>query len=250
MLAISRQNLIKELLQENKSVTIADLAVRMNVTRETIRRDLRAMEKEHELIRTHGGAYILDGVQNDLDISTRQVLKIEEQKAIALKCDALIQTGEIIYLDNSTTAWFIANKISSRKLTVVTNSLEIANILSTSQTIHLFLIGGEYSQRTKSFEGSSAQRSLRQYFFDKAFISCRSVNMESGITDTSDNSAVLHQLALSHAKQKYLVVDHSKLDNISFSSVSPLTDLNGIIMDTEFSPEWKQYLDTHNIRYY
>ena len=93
MLAISRQNLIKELLQENKSVTIADLAVRMNVTRETIRRDLRAMEKEHELIRTHGGAYILDGVQNDLDISTRQVLKIEEKKAIALKCDALIQTG-------------------------------------------------------------------------------------------------------------------------------------------------------------
>lgn len=59
MLAISRQNLIKELLQENKSVTIADLAVRMNVTRETIRRDLRAMEQEHELIRTHGGAYIL-----------------------------------------------------------------------------------------------------------------------------------------------------------------------------------------------
>ena len=79
MLAISRQNLIKELLQENKSVTIADLAVRMNVTRETIRRDLRAMEQEHELIRTHGGAYILDGVQNDLDISTRQVLKTEEK---------------------------------------------------------------------------------------------------------------------------------------------------------------------------
>ena len=96
MLAISRQNLIKELLQENKSVTNADLAVRMNVTRETIRRDLRAMEQEHELIRTHGGAYILDGVQNDLDISTRQVLKTEEKKTIALKCDALIQTGEII----------------------------------------------------------------------------------------------------------------------------------------------------------
>ena len=73
------------------------------------------MEQEHELIRTHGGAYILDGVQNDLDISTRQVLKTEEKKTIALKCDALIQTGEIIYLDNSTTAWFIANKIASSK---------------------------------------------------------------------------------------------------------------------------------------
>lgn len=115
MLAISRQNLIKELLQENKSVTIADLAVRMNVTRETIRRDLRAMEQEHELIRTHGGAYILDGVQNDLDISTRQVLKTEEKKTIALKCDALIQTGEIIYLDNSTTAWFICQQNRQQK---------------------------------------------------------------------------------------------------------------------------------------
>ena len=250
MLAISRQNLIKELLQENKSVTIADLAVRMNVTRETIRRVLRAMEQEHELIRTHGGAYILDGVQNDLDISTRQVLKTEEKKAIALKCDALIQTGEIIYLDNSTTAWFIANKIASRKLTVVTNSLEIANILSSSQTIHLFLIGGEYSHRTKSFEGSSTHRSLKQYFFDKAFISCRSVDIEFGITDTSDTSAVIHHLALSHAKQKYLVVDHSKLDKVSFTSVAPLPELDGIVMDTEFSPEWKDFLDRNNIRYY
>ncbi|MFR6510249.1 MAG: DeoR/GlpR family DNA-binding transcription regulator [Dorea sp.] len=122
----------------------------MNVTRETIRRDLRAMEQEHELIRTHGGAYILDGVQNDLDISTRRGSKIEEKKAIALKCDALIQTGEIIYLDNSTTAWFIANKISSRKLTVVTNSLEIANILSSSPRPSIcFLIGGEYSPAHK-----------------------------------------------------------------------------------------------------
>ena len=250
MLAISRQNLIKELLQENKSVTIADLAVRMNVTRETIRRDLRAMEQEHELIRTHGGAYILDGVQNDLDISTRQVLKTEEKKTIALKCDALILTGEIIYLDNSTTAWFIANKIASRKLTVVTNSLEIANILSSSQTINLFLIGGEYSPRTKSFEGSSAHRSLRQYFFDKAFISCRSIDMEFGATDTSDNSAVIHYLALSHAKQKYLAVDHSKLNNVSFTSVIPLNELDGIILDTEFSPEWKDFLDKNNVRYY
>ena len=112
------------------------------------------------------------------------------------------------------------------------------------------MIGGEYSSRTKSFEGSSAHRSLKQYFFDKAFISCRSVNMEFGITDTSDNSAVMHHLALSHAKQKYLVVDHSKLDNISFTSISPLEDLDGIVMDTEFSPEWKEFLNKHHIRYY
>ena len=251
MLAISRQNLIKELLQENKSVTIADLAVRMNVTRETIRRDLRAMEQEHELIRTHGGAYILDGVQNDLDISTRQVLKTEEKKTIALKCDALIQTGEIIYLDNSTTAWFIANKNRQAEKSDCCYKFrwKIANILSSSQTINLFLIGGEYSPRTKSFEGSSAHRSLRQYFFDKAL---SHAEHRHGIraTDTSDNSAVIHYLAhFSCQNRNNLAVDHSKLNNVSFTSVIPLNELDGIILDTEFSPEWKDFLDKNNVRY-
>ena len=74
--------------------------------------------------------------------------------------------------------------------------------------------------------------------------------MEFGATDTSDNSAVIHYLALSHAKQKYLAVDHSKLNNVSFTSVIPLNELDGIILDTEFSPEWKDFLDKNNVRYY
>ena len=85
MLAITRRNAIKEQLMERKSVTITDLANRLNVTKETIRRDLRLMEEQGELIRTHGGAYILDGVQNDIDISMRQVIKTEEKAIIAEK---------------------------------------------------------------------------------------------------------------------------------------------------------------------
>ena len=83
MLAITRKQAIKKLLQEQKSVTISDLSERLNVTKETIRRDLRAMEKDQELIRTHGGAYILEGVQNDLDVTTRQALRITEKEIIA-----------------------------------------------------------------------------------------------------------------------------------------------------------------------
>ena len=117
MLAITRKQAIKKLLQEQKSVTISDLSVRLNVTKETIRRDLRAMEKNQELIRTHGGAYILEGVQNDLDVTTRQTLRIPEKEIIAQKCDTLIQPSDIIFLDSSTTSWYIARKIVNRKLT-------------------------------------------------------------------------------------------------------------------------------------
>lgn len=250
MLAITRRQVIKDLLQEHKSVTITDLASRLNVTKETIRRDLRVMEEENELIRTHGGAYILEGVQNDLDISTRQVLKTAEKEIIAQKCDALIQTGDIIYLDNSTTAWFIAHKIVSRKITVLTTSLEIANILSVSPSIRLILIGGEFSVKAKGFEGDSTIRNLQHYYMDKAFISCRSVSMKHGLTDTNDNSALIHKLVIEHTKKKYVVIDHSKLDNVSFTDVAPLDALDGIVMDKEFSDEWKTYLTEHNVRYY
>ena len=250
MLAIARRNAIKEQLQEHKSVTITDLAARLNVTKETIRRDLRTMEESGELIRTHGGAYILDGVQNDIDISTRQVLKTAEKQIIAQKCDALIQPGDFIYLDGSTTAWFIARKIASRKLTVLTNSLEIAKILSSSNTVHLFVIGGEFSPSSMSFVGDGAIRNLQQYFVDKCFISCRSVSMEFGMTDTNDNTAVLHRIALEHAKQRFLAVDHSKLNGASFSSLAPLKELDGIIMDAEFTAQWQECLKQNQGRIY
>lgn len=250
MLAFARKNAIREQLQENKSVQITTLAELLQVTKETIRRDLRDMEQAGELIRTHGGAYILDGVQNDIDVSTRRVLKTSEKKIIAQKCNALIQTGDYIFLDGSTTAWFIAQAISLRNITVLTNSLEIANQLSTSQTVRLFVVGGQYSASSRSFTGNSAIRNLENYYVDKAIISCRSVSMESGLTDTNDNDAMLHRLALSHASERYLAVDHSKVDKSSFSYIAPISELNGIIMDRSFSDKWVQHLTANKVQIY
>lgn len=250
MLAIARKQAIREQLQENKSVRITELSTALNVTKETIRRDLHDMEKDGELIRTHGGAYILDGVQNDIDISTRQILKLDEKKLIAQKCESLIQPGDSVYLDCSTTAWAIARAIAHRRLTVLTPSLEIANILSTSDTIRLFLVGGEFSADTRSFIGNSAVQNLKQHFVDKAIISCRSISMEHGITDGNDNVAALHLAALEHAEEKYLAIDYSKLDRTSFSKVAPLSTLDGIIMDRAFPVPWIKYLSENQVKIY
>ena len=250
MLAIARRNAIREQLQEHKSVTITELAARLNVAKETIRRDLKVMEEDDELIRTHGGAYILEGVQNEIDVSTRRVLKTAEKEIIAQKCDALIQSGDFIFLDGSTTAWFIAHKLTARKLTVLTNSLEIAKILSDSKTVSLFVIGGEYAAGNMCFTGQGAVRSLERYFVDKCFISCRSVSMAHGLTDTNDNDATLHRVALEHARQRFLAADSSKLGWDSFSAVAPLKELDGIVMETDFSPEWKACLENNQVRMY
>ncbi|MBQ9030057.1 MAG: DeoR/GlpR transcriptional regulator [Parasporobacterium sp.] len=250
MLAIARKTIIREQLREHKSVRITELAELLNVTNETIRRDLRSMEKDGDLIRTHGGAYILDGVQNDLDLSTRQFLRTGEKEIISEKCSSIIQNGDYIFLDASSTAWFIARAIMHRKVSVLTVSLEIINLLSTSSTIRLFAVGGEYSSSTKSFTGNSAIQNLEHYYFDKAFISCRSVSLEAGLTDTNVDDAMLHRLALAHAHEKYLAIDNSKLNRASFAGIAPVSGLDGIILDQPFPEDWVRYLNEHSVQIY
>ena len=248
MLAIARKNFIREQLREHKSIQITALAEMLNVTKETIRRDLKIMEENGELIRTHGGAYILDGVQNDLDISTRQVLRTSEKEIIAGKCESLIQNGDYIFLDSSSTAWFIAKAIKHRKVAVLTVSLEIINLLAGSPSVRLFAVGGEYSEATRSFSGNSAIQNLERYFFDKAFISCRSVSLEAGLTDTNVDDAMLHRLALSHAHESYLAIDYSKLNRSSFAGIAPVASLDGIIMEQPFPEDWVRHLNEHNVQ--
>ena len=248
MLAITRRDVIREQLKEHKSIQITELAELLQVTRETIRRDLRTMEKDGELIRTHGGAYILDGVQNDLDLSTRQFLRVPEKEIIARKCEKLIQNGDYIFLDDSSTCWFIARSIMYRKLAVLTTSLEIINLLSSSSSVKLFAVGGEYSATTRSFSQSSAVWCMEHYHVDKSFISCRSVSLNAGLTDTNDTDAMLHKLALEHAHERYLAIDSSKLDRDSFAEIAPLTCLDGIIMEHPFPENWVRYLTANHIR--
>lgn len=250
MLAITRRNAIKDQLMERKSVTITDLAQKLNVTKETIRRDLRLMEEHGELIRTHGGAYILDGVQNDIDINMRQVIKTQEKTTIAEKCSALIQPGDSIFLDGSTTCWFVAQRLLGQNLTVLTNSLQIATILSQSPSIQLISIGGRFAPSNLCFIGDNTCRALSNYFVDKAFLSCRSISRAHGITDISEDYAAIHRLVVERSNKSYLVVDNSKLDNTSFAYTCPLTSVDAVICDAPWSEPWQEYFRTHNIAFY
>ena len=102
MLAVARKTKIKDLLLEKKSVTVTELSKKYNVTEETIRRDLQQLENEGFLTRTYGGAYIQDGVLNDIDLTLRETACVESKEAIGIKCTELIHHGDTIFLDAST----------------------------------------------------------------------------------------------------------------------------------------------------
>lgn len=242
MLPVKRKSKIKEIILEKKSVTVAELAKMFSVTEETIRRDLKSLEDDGVLIRTYGGAYIQDGVQNDINVNIRETLFVQSKEKIAARCTPLINHGDSIFLDASTTSLFISSKIRNKRVTVLTNSLKVANALADSESVRLIVIGGMFSPKSASFLGRGALSSMQNYFVDKAFISCRSVSIEHGITDSNEQQAEIRQLAIKHATQVYLVVDHTKFNKTSFTTIGSFDEIDAIVVDKKLDDDWHSFL--------
>lgn len=238
MLAIERRACIKETIQEQKSVAVSDLARRFDVTEETIRRDLKVLESQGVLTRTYGGAFIQGGAINEVDVTLRETSYVDAKRQIAAQCLQLIRNGDSIFLDSSTTALEIARAIRDMRLTVLTNSLLIADVLSHSESLRLQVIGGVLQPQSMSFLGEAALAALAPYYVDSAFVSCRSVSLDRGITDSNEQSAAFRSDAIRRAGRVYLVADHTKFGQTSFVQICGFDALAGIVTDQPLSAPW------------
>ena len=247
MLPINRKKKIKSIILEKKSVTVSELTNLFNVSGETIRRDLQQLESEGFLSRTYGGAYISDGVENDVDVNIKEHIHIEGKQKIADECFKFIKNGDSIFSDASTTSLYIASKLTDLKLTITTNSIKIANKLYDNPNISVVLIGGKISHPSFSCLGRLAESNLNNYFFDACFISCRAINMNHGITDSNELQAEIRKIAINHANKTFLVADYTKFDRTAFTRICDYSSINTIIVDNNLSDEWKGFLAENNI---
>ncbi len=247
MLAIKRKELIKESLLEKKSVTVSELSTLLQVTEETVRKDLQLLERENFLTRTHGGAFIQSGVINQISASIRENAYVDNKMQIGNCCSQLIQNGDSIFLDSSTTAYHVAASVKNKRLTIITNSLLIANYLSSFSNINLVLIGGRFDANNKSFIGAQTVSVLNEYFVDKAFFSCRSLSIEHGITDSNEDYALIRKTAISRADKAFLIVDHTKFDRTSFIKICNYDKVNTLVTDLPLSDAWRESLQQANI---
>jgi DeoR/GlpR family transcriptional regulator of sugar metabolism len=247
MLTITRRSLIKETLKEHKTVTVSELAKKLNVTRETIRHDLQTLEGEGFLMRTHGGAFIQDSVQNEVSMMVRKTANVTEKTLIAQKAAEFIQDGDSIFIDFSTTCSFICQYIKNKKITVLTNSLFVADSLSESENINLILLGGAYRASEKAFLGSMTMRDLGIFYVDKVFMSARFLSIENGMTDYNETFAELHQFMLKRGNTIYLLADSSKFNKTSFVSISDFRDIDVLITGKPLSKKWSDYLEKNQV---
>lgn len=248
MIAAVRKDKITTYILEKKTVTVSELSERFSVSEETIRRDLRQLEDEGIVIRTHGGAMLSKRVKATVDNKILGTLFTGSKKIIADQCNRFIHEGDCIFLDASTTASAICDEIAQKHVTVLTNSLRAMNRLSENENVKLIGVGGNFVSKRQCFVGRKTTEHLSHHYVDIAFISCRSLNMKTGITDSDDDVAEVKQVMTKHANRVCLIADYTKFDKTSFTRVCSFADIDDIVTDKPLSDEWLRFAAENNIR--
>lgn len=242
MLALERRNLILEKLQEEKRVVVSELSQIYGVSEETIRRDLDKLEKEGLATKSYGGAVINEDYSIDLPFNIRKNQNVAGKQKIAEIVASLVNDGEHIFLDASTTAVFVAKALKEKeRLTVITNSMEILLELSDVSGWNIISTGGVMKEGYLAFLGSRTEEAIRSYYVDKSIFSCKALDREWGLMESQEAFAYAKRSMMSSAKKRILVVDNTKFDQTAFSAAGDLHQVDVVVTDKRPSDEWVQY---------
>ncbi len=253
MLALERRNHIVEKLQDQKKVYVSDLAAEYGVSEETIRRDLDRLDREGIATKSYGGAVFNETAAAgstgiDLPFNVRRHHNAAAKQRIADLTASLIQDGDHIMLDASTTAIYIAKAIKQKKnLTVVTNSIEIILELSDVQGWNIIASGGSLKGEYLALTGPGAIEGLSSFNVEKAILSCKGLDLERGITEGNELFAQTKQAMMRSGARRILTADSSKFGKVGFSRVCKLDEIDMIITDTRPDSAWLEYLRRNRI---
>ncbi|MGQ9631437.1 MAG: DeoR/GlpR family DNA-binding transcription regulator [bacterium] len=231
MFDVERQLNIVKLIRRRGSVRVSDLSESLGVSPNTIRRDLKKLEGDGLLRRTHGGAVLVGPSDMGPTLAERLDEFLDEKSRIGRKAAELIRDGESIILDAGTTTAQIAKHIGGRRgLTVITNAINIALELASSPGIATILTGGILSDITKCTAGFHAEQFLSQFHVSKAFISAGGVTPE-GATNTNTFEVQMKRTMMRVADEVILVVAHNKIGTVSLAPFASIEDIHKIITD-------------------
>lgn len=249
MLVAERYEKIVGLVNERGSIRVSELSDLCQVTEETIRRDLDRLEQAGRLRRSHGGAVSVKDatLHPEIPYAVREITNADEKKRIALEAIKRIQPKDRILLDASSTAWYMATDVPDDSLTVLTNSIKVATELSSKEKIEVISTGGILAQRSLSFVGPLAERSLDAYHVDKVFLSCKGVHLDRGISESNELQARIKQRMIGMADEVILLADSSKFGVQAFTHVADLSDVDVIITDRRMAAETIEQLENKGI---
>ncbi len=242
MLSEQRQRMILKILQEKKSVTVAELTELLGISESTARRDIVLLDKAGKLVKVFGGAVLVDNVYSTVETTVSQRAEIyrDEKKRIARFAASLIAPQDFIYLDAGTTTGYMLDFIRETDVSFVTNAVAHAQRLAADGR-NVILIGGTLKKSTEAVVGSTAVLMLKDYHFTKGFFGSNGVSKDAGFTTPDISEALVKKTAMEQCRQSYLLCDHSKFHLVSSVTFAPLD--GGIILTDEQTDGYQNLAD-------
>ncbi len=242
-----RQSHILRTVLERGKRGIGDLAAELEVSRETIRRDVRPLASQGLVVKLHG-AIVAPERLREPPFERRLRAMMEEKLRIAARCAAIIEDGDSLILDTGSTTCYVAQALREHSnLTVVTNSAEIARTLATRNGNRVYMAGGELRGDDGAALGAAAVDFVRQFQVQYGILSIGAIDGAKGLMDAHLLEAEFSRMVIGQAEHVIVVSDHSKFGNRGFVKVCDLEAIDTLITDRQPPPAFLRQLNNADV---
>ena len=236
-----RESSILEYLSQNREATIDELCARFFVSAPTIRRDLKALSDSGKIIRTHGGAFLNNLPWESTPQELREKEFVTEKDIIAKKCLDLINDGDTVMIDASSTGLQLIKLLSTKSsIIVITNSTK-ASFVSARTGVKTFVSGGETSKTSFGYIGSFAEEFIRKFNADICFFSVSSLTPDGRLTDNSIAENQISKTMIERSKKSVLLLNSQKMGAPQLNTLCTLNDVDYIVSEMDISDKFPEY---------
>ncbi len=236
-----RRHRLLEVVRGRGFATLPELATEMRVSESTIRRDLGHLEHSGHARRTHGGVLYTGAAGNVPHFELHKSPDAEKKRSIACKAAELIDDGDTLLVDGGTTTYEVARRLAGRTLQVVTNSLPVANLLSTSAECDVVAVGGYVHAKTGVMVGPHAIRMLSDLNVQKAILSVAAIS-DGGFYNSNMLLVEVKRAVMKAADQVIVVADSTKFGHKSLTQLCDWSEVDYLVVDDGLSDAWRQQI--------
>ena len=238
-----REAAILEYLREHKEATIPELCSALFVSEPTMRRDLTKLNMSGKIIRTHGGAAHRKELGENLPLLIREKENPEAKAIIGKKCLDLINDGDTIMVDGSSTSLALLQELrEKRSVVVITNSAKAPLVLAKTK-VKTFVTGGELASDTYVYVGNYAESFLRSFNADICFFSVRTLTPEGILTDNAIDENSIRRVMMAQSKKTVLMLNSEKVGESCMNNLCKINEVDFIVCEKDISHRFKGYED-------
>jgi len=232
VLKTERHKIIMDMIRQQQNVRVTDLKELFQVSDETIRRDLAALEKEGQLRCVHGGAVYDSFAFDEFNVEVQIRSNVIEKEAICAEAAKLVNDGDSVAIAGSTTTLALGKHLAKKnKLTVITNSIQLANQISMNASNNVIVVGGKLLREQQKMMGQLASHDFKRYRVDKSFFSVTGISVKDGITEYTESECDVLKAIIQISKERILLNDATKYKMTGFCRLTDVTDVNTIVTD-------------------